>query len=475
MIDPATSRAALPWSGGRPWDGAQDDNPEPDQRLRGTGAELAAALALVTEGASPAEEPGDQTRARLVDVVVAAERVKAWAASVQARAVADLQLDFHGEHQAVDPSLNQRLRDFEAAGRATTVCLSLAVGISLRTADRMLALALGLQQVPSLARALADGRVDEMQARTIHEQAGALPPALRPELVSAFVGSQDELLAELRDGNRAVWSVPPHQLRPMLHRRVAELAPEALEPAERAADRRRRVEHYASTPLQPGALMLHGPDHLLASAYQSLDVKARAARRAGATETLDQLRFDAAIGALTGTQEKATGGRAAGLAVDVVVDATTLLGLDERVGTLCTPSGDVPISAGLARRLAHDAASWRRVLCDPSTGVAIDVSARYHPPPRMAAFCTVRDGHTSRFPTSSARNLELDHVAAYDHGDPSKGGPTTAANLACNGKRDHQAKTDRLVTVTGDANEVLTYRTRAGHTYRSPPHRYLDG
>jgi Domain of unknown function (DUF222) len=412
----------------------------------------------------------------LVDIVVAAERVKAWAASVQARAVAELHEDFLTEHRAVDASLNQRLRDFETAGRATTVCLSLAVGISLRGADRMLALALGLRELPSLAGALAEGRVDEMQARTIQEQAGALPRAVRPELADGFVGPEEALLPEFRDGCRTVWSVPPHQLRPLLHRRVAELAPEVLESAERAADRRRAVEHYASTPLQPGALMFRGPDHVLATAYRRLDVQARAARRAGATETLDQLRFDAAIGALTGTQGTPTSERAVGgMAVDVVVDATTLLGLDERIGTLCTPSGDVPISAGLARRLAHDeAGSWRRVLCDPSTGVAIDVSPRYQPPRRMAAFCAVRDGHTSRFPTSSARSLELDHVAAYDHTDPANGGPTTAANLASNGKRDHQAKTDRLISVTGDANGELTYRSGAGHRYASNPKRYID-
>jgi hypothetical protein len=489
MIDPASARAALPWSGGRPWEGAEDDNPEPDQRLRGTGRDLAAALALVTEGSSPADEPADQRRARLVDVVVAAERVKAWAAGVQARAVADLHAEFRAEHGAVEPSLNQRLRDFEAAGRATTLCLSLAVGISLRAADRTLALALGLRELPSLSAALAEGRIDEAQARTLQDQASALPPALRARLVDGFVGdvaadsdeNDDALIPELRDGTRTVWSLPPHQLRPLLHRRVAELAPEALESAERAAVRRRRVEHHASTPLQPGALLLHGPDHLLAAAYQRLDAGARSARRAGAGESLDQLRFDAAIEALTGGAVQAAGTPGAGTAgaaigVDVVVDATTLLGLDEKLGTMRTPSGDVPISPGLARRLAHDeTALWRRVLCDPTTGVALDVSGRYQPPPRMAAFCAVRDGHMSRFPTSSARRLELDHVAAYDHEDPAAGGPTTPANLASTGKRDHQAKTDRLLTVSGDANGTLTYRTGAGHTYRSPPYRYLDG
>lgn len=110
-----------------------------------------------------------------------------------------------------------------------------------------------------------------------------------------------------------------------------------------------------------------------------------------------------------------------------------------------TASGDVPISPRLARELAHsEHATWRRILCDPETGVATDVSPRYQPPPRMAEFCRVRDGGTSRFPTSGARVVDLDPVVEYDHQQP------------------------------GDANGLLTYRTRTGHRYPSLPHRYLD-
>ena len=70
--------------------------------------------------------------------------------------------------------------------------------------------------------------------------------------------------------------------------------------------------------------------------------------------------------------------------------------------------------------------------------------------------------------------VELDHVVEFDHDDPAAGGPTTPANLACAGKRDHQDKTDRLIDVRGDANDVLVFRTGTGHEYRSWPHQYLD-
>jgi hypothetical protein len=265
-----------------------------------------------------------------------------------------------------------------------------------------------------------------------------------------------------------------------------------VESTAEAADRGRRVEHYASSPSCPAALTLTGPDHLLSAAHAQLDADARAARRAGAPETLDQLRFDLAVAALTRgafglvmtqapVQAEAAPVRStppvrrAQVLVQLVSTPQAMLGLDGSPATLRTPSGDVRIPAALARQLAHDdQAVWQRILCDPATGVATDISPRYAPPRRIAEFVAARDGHTARFPTSGARTLELDHVIEYDHDAPTEGGPTTPANLAAAGKRDHQDKTDRVVTVSGNANGVLTYSTGTGHHYQSWPHQYLD-
>ena len=237
----------------------------------------------------------------------------------------------------------------------------------------------------------------------------------------------------------------------------------------------------------------------LAATYAHLDHQARAARNGGAPETLDQLRFDLAVGHLTGAafgltlvpktsatspardthakkRRRRLRSRAGATLINVTVADRTLLGLDNRPAVLHTPTGDVPIPAELARALAHDPeqATWRRILCDPATGTATEVSTGYRPAPRIAQFCAVRDGHTTRFPTSAARTLELDHIHEYNHTAPATGGATTPANLAAAGKRDHQAKTDRILDVTGDANSELTYTTGTGHTYTSRPHQYLE-
>ena len=427
----------------------------------------------------PSTAPDEAARHDLVDIVVAAEGLKGWATAAQAAATSALFRQFETSNlpangRQVSPA--ERHDAEQRAARSTALSLSLALGISLTAADRRLALAVGLADQPLLAEALRTGRADEAQVRTIHEETLSMPAEPRDRLVESVAGPAPTLLPD----GVTLWSLPPHRLRPLLSAAVADACPDLVADRSEIARSRRNVAHCASSLERPGALVLHGPDELLAASFASLDATARAARRAGAAETLDQLRFDLAVGAIThGAYGLSVGQPAQRLRrstlVNITVSAATLIGLDDRPATLHSPSGDLPLPAGVARRLAEDPdqATWRRILCDPATGTATDVSTTYRPPRRIAELCSVRDGHTSRFPTSGARTIELDHVVEFDHHEPAAGGRTTSANLASSGKRDHQAKTDRLLRVSGDANEVLTYSTGTGHTYRSRPHRYL--
>jgi hypothetical protein len=449
--------AERPWSGGRPWHGFSWEG-DPVEDLCGTGADLAVALNdLVGEFDGPdLTEVGERARGRLVDMAVSAERVKAWATSVQSRAVAQLHAQFMAEEDlassdlaehidqpaAARPTRTSEREAFELAGRATSVCVTLALGVSASRADRILALALGLAEQPVLAAALGLGRMDEAQARVVLDGTAALPLEQRTRLVESIAADPDTLaratmVNELRCGTEMVWAIPAHKLRPILNREIAAIAPESIKPAEQMAKDDRRVEHRAGTIGCPGSLLLQGPEHELAAVFGQLDQTARAARKAGAPETLDQLRFDLAIGSMTdgafgltvsrpdrersgstGAETPAADVTGSGAGrrlvlprprrttqVDVVVAASTLLGLDDRPAVLRTPSGDVPMSPELVRELAHDDnATWRRILCDPATGSATDVSGGYQPGHRVAEFCAVRDGHTSRFPTSGARH-----------------------------------------------------------------------
>ena len=304
-------------------------------------------------------------------------------------------------------------------------------------------------------------------------------------------------IRELRRAGRTVWSLAPGRLRAIVRREVAELEPEALrEKARQATDERRVV--FDAQPDFSAELHVRTEAPAAASAYRNLDRTARALKANGDTRTLDQLRTDIAIGWLTegafGTLVTRPSGRrlprgetpdpsateiclpqSTEPLIQQTMAMTTLLGLDDAPATLHGPSGPIPMPAEVARELAgRSGARWQRLLYDPATGIATDLSRTYRPTEGMSAFVRARDGHRTRLPVSNATHIELDHVDEYDHGDPRAGGPTTPTNLASVGAREHHLKTDRVIDVTGDANDSLTITTPAGRTYDSDPAQIAD-
>lgn len=323
-----------------------------------------------------------------------------------------------------------------------------------------------------------------------------------PVTDSAPDGQPYPLFPELDRPGVTLWGIPPAKLRAIVAREAGRLDAEFVA-ARAARGRSDRCVDYEDHSDTTSSLHLRAETEAVAAAYRNVDDAARAARRLGDARTLDQLRADIAVGWLTegaygtavvrrGTPCTTTPSRAeatsddelvlervqervqeqsCGPLVHITVAATTMLGLDALPATLHGPRGPVPIPADLARELAHRrGARWRRLLFDPDSGVATDLSPSYRPPPRMAEFVRARDGHRSRFPASAATRLELDHVEPWSGNGA--GGQTCANNLAAVGKRDHQLKTDRIVTVTGDANGRLTYRTGSGRRYVSYPMAY---
>jgi hypothetical protein len=452
------------------------------------GAELAAALAGAVAGIEPLEL-SEASRGQLVEMALAAERVKAWAVAVQAAATVALVEQFETAHEG--SVLGTGRSPTSGPWRPARCRCRWPWGSRCGPRTTSSSWPWAWTSTPHWRRPWPSaGSMRPRPGSSTTTPPGYLrrkPPACSP----AWVTDPDDgptaaagLVKELRDGVRTLWSIPAHQLRPILTKAVADLAPESIEGAAEVAERGRHVAHYASAPLRPGALVLHGPDHLLAAMYTHLDATARAARTARAPQTLDQLRFDVAVGHLTGgayglniTTNGANPPRPHRTTlINLTAAETTILGLDNQPATLHTPTGDVPTPAQLARALAHDRdqATWRAIRCDPATGTATATAPTYRPTTRITEYCRVRDGHTSRFPTSAARTIELDHIKAFNHHAPTTGGATTPANLAATGKRDHQAKTDRIIHVTGDANGTLTYSTGTGHTYTSQPHQYLD-
>ena len=107
-----------------------------------------------------------------------------------------------------------------------------------------------------------------------------------------------------------------------------------------------------------------------------------------------------------------------------------------------------------------------RVLLDERTGVVIETSLdTYRPSPAIRRFTQKRDG-TCRFPgcRRGANRCEPDHVTPY-----SRGGPTTASNLASLCKHHHRVKHNAGWTLTMTRQGVCTWTDPHGRQYATYP------
>ena len=151
--------------------------------------------------------------------------------------------------------------------------------------------------------------------------------------------------------------------------------------------------------------------------------------------------------------------------VQVVIDYATLLGLADNPALLAGQ----PVPAGLAREMATECGSLRRIITDPVDGHLLDYGTRTYLPPALKDHIAARDG-TCRAPgcNQPAWRCDMDHVTPFPHGPSAVGNTTTLC------RRDHTTKT------TGDlqilehlADGTTRWRTRDGQTGITPPRPYL--
>jgi hypothetical protein len=172
----------------------------------------------------------------------------------------------------------------------------------------------------------------------------------------------------------------------------------------------------------------------ITAAAERVDDLARRLRADGDRRTLTQLRSDVALDLLLYgwcTPEEVTGesawqsagtfvGHAPAAHVNVVVGLTTLLALDNAPAEI-PGYGTCPASIALAR-----GSVWRRLVTDPVTGAALDLSTnRYRPTAAMADFVAALD-MVCRAPGCAIPAYRCD----LDHNRPWPTGPTTVRNLS---------------------------------------------
>ena len=358
--------------------------------------------------------------------------------------------------------------------------ISAALNVSLAAAELRVDLAESLRRLPRTRLALASGALDLTKARAI----------------VAAVENLDDAAAQAVEGRvigRAPQQTAPN-LRACLRRAVIAVDPDA---AARRAEEAAYDRSVGKQVLEDGSgeIVWRAPIEEIegfwlwltgcANAVKAADVRAAAeARAAGVPEdqlpivrSLDQCRSDvlADLGrnglasGLTNTGADLPRRHGRRPQLQVVVAASTLLGLDNEPAELIGAGAPTPITAEVARRIAAQG-TWRRVLVDPRTGRLDEVSAdTYEPPQDMVDHVVARDGTCRgigcRLP---AARCDLDHETPYPRG------ATAVHNLNAECRHDHRFKTLTEASTHTEPDGTTVWTLPSGRQYRVPPRPVLD-
>lgn len=265
------------------------------------------------------------------------------------------------------------------------------------------------------------------------------------------------------DSKAAEWAVlPPARFKGRMHTLRERLHPISLtERHTEAAKGRRFWRENDRDGMAWLGVQFRSPDAEMA--WQRVDAIARhLAEQAGETRTLDQLRADVVADMLTGRSDPATEPRAT---VGVLIPMMTLLGRSDEPATL---EGYGPIDADTARGLTAHAPSFYRILTHPVSSTILDVDrTSYRPPADLKRWLALRDGTCRFFGCGrAARHCDVDHTTGW-----TRGGTTSATNLAHLSKRHHTLKGEsRWKVVQGEAGKLTwTSPTGAIRTTDPPP------
>ena len=379
-----------------------------------------------------------------LQILEAVERVKAWA-DFQGLAALRRLREAVGEQVRMTDDLAGRHRSgacrrrcFERSPTVATVDeVVLATGLPQWQVERRLDLAVdadGRGQL--LPAALAEGRVSLDRAIRLHHDTRGLGA----EEAHAIC---QRLLAPNRDGSIRT----DRSFRRELRRQVALHTPDPAKARDDAV-----ADRYAYASLDPvgtGCLTVIGESGRVAAAMERVEDVARRLRGDGDARTLTQLRSDVALdlllygwadpGDLRGHSASSASlgrrtrrpaslptivasaaatfvGRAPTARVTLVVSLGTLLGEERGVGEI---PGYGYVSGEHARQLATARGSvWRRLVSDPVTGAALDLTThRYRPTPAMANTIAALDGVcTAPGCTTAAHRCDVDHNRPWPAG-----------------------------------------------------------
>ncbi|MDM7988929.1 HNH endonuclease signature motif containing protein [Arthrobacter sp. zg-Y877] len=339
---------------------------------------------------------------------------------------------------------------------------------------------------------LERGVIDYRRARTVIEQTGGLRP-------------EDGKLLEARLLHLAPGKTGPQFDRTA--RRMREgIFPETIPERHRTAHEERRV-WVEDLPDGIGVLSAFLPAAAAHGIFNGLTSCARGEQAAGDGRTLDQLRADVLVSALTGQPTRSVAapampgtergtpprkgsapapagqaGQGLGSApapvteqewagpglraeVMVLISAESLLGLSDAPAEL---NGYGPVGADVARELLRNTGRWTGLLQD-GEGEILAVGRQRRIPQALKRWLQARDG-TCRFPGCgvAAANCEIDHTVPW-----AEGGSTGHGNLAHLCRKHHRLKTVGLWKARQPAPGLIEWTSPMGRVYQTQA--YLHG
>ncbi|SDN02088.1 DUF222 domain-containing protein [Allokutzneria albata] len=268
------------------------------------------------------------------------------------------------------------------------------LAMSIHRANKLLSQAQTVTSRPAVFHALREGKIDMGKALLIVSQ------------VKLLSGEQ----ADLAEAKLLAYAPTRTyvSVRRLARQLVLKLNPEAGQERHAEKSRQRKVE---KTNLDDGMCVLRVLLTSVSGAlvWDRIDRLARSAAVPGDPRTLDQKRADVALDLLLGKATSAPQGRPD---VQVTVPLSTLMGLNDDPGAL---AGYGPIPASVAREIAAGG-TWKRILTDPATGIALDRGrTEYEPSEALKEFVKVRDGICSAIGCNQpASKCVIDHCKPAD-------------------------------------------------------------
>jgi hypothetical protein len=347
--------------------------------------------------------------------------------ALQLRAIADL-------------SVRRR----RAPGTASEVALALSItehraGAIVSAANALIA------RLPRMLNLMDDGRLDLYRAMKVTDATAWLS--------RDHVRVVDATLEDRVPGRNAT------QVRRAAAYAAAKADPEgAAQRTERSLVERRLAMHHQDTGVTSLSIN-NAPTEKATAAYARIDRAARALKTPDESRTLDQLRADIAMDLLL----SGMGGPSERTEVFLHVDLATYLGVNDSPAIL---SGRGPIAASVARRIISGSdTTLRRVLTDPRSGQAIELSpTRYPLDPAHDEFVRVRD-RECRQPgcTRPAQNCGVEATRAQ--GEPAEAADQPVTYCSRHRKLKGQPGWNYEVTPDGTVNVA----TPAGRTHSTTP------